>query len=298
LKRWQSLNRVPIRQFYRFRFARIGPPLFLLLVALSCLHLAGIQGFVINPARATLSQALTAALTFRVNVLQARVGELPACWNVLWTLSIEEVFYIAFPLVCRLLGSERQVVFVLLCLIVAGPFARVLGPHKTDPQDQTYLCCMDGIAFGCLAAIFVWRVRLKPLALRCLLGTGLAAIILIDVFRTQTVQLGLVSTGLYVTVLEIGVSLIVIALWSGAVPTSFGWKPHLLTFFGRNSYEIYLTHSFVVVALTRLYRWQIPGREMVLPWYFAILALSGGVGYMLARLYSIPLNDLLRQHRK
>jgi peptidoglycan/LPS O-acetylase OafA/YrhL len=135
LKRWQSLNRVPIRQFYRFRFARIGPPLFLLLVALSCLHLAGIQGFVINPARATLSQALTAALTFRVNVLQARVGELPACWNVLWTLSIEEVFYIAFPLVCRLLGSERQVVFVLLCLIVAGPFARVLGPHKTDPQD-------------------------------------------------------------------------------------------------------------------------------------------------------------------
>ena len=37
-----------------------------------------------------------------------RTGYLPAAWNVLWSLSVEEAFYLAFPLLCMLaLATEN-----------------------------------------------------------------------------------------------------------------------------------------------------------------------------------------------
>src|SRR5580704_7883164 len=47
LRRWGSLSRVNVRDFYLLRFARIAPLLLLLLAVLSGLHLAHIQGFVV-----------------------------------------------------------------------------------------------------------------------------------------------------------------------------------------------------------------------------------------------------------
>ena len=43
-----------------------------------------------------------------LNWLEARTGYLPAAWNVLWSLSVEEAFYLAFPLLCMLaLATEN-----------------------------------------------------------------------------------------------------------------------------------------------------------------------------------------------
>src|ERR1700727_4084730 len=47
LRRWGSLSRVNVREFYQLRFARIAPLLLLLLAALSSLHLAHVDGFVV-----------------------------------------------------------------------------------------------------------------------------------------------------------------------------------------------------------------------------------------------------------
>src|SRR5580698_732855 len=44
-----TLRQVSLRDFYRLRFARIAPLLFLLLVILSALHFAGIHHFVVSP---------------------------------------------------------------------------------------------------------------------------------------------------------------------------------------------------------------------------------------------------------
>jgi len=58
LRRWGELGRLEIRRFYTMRVARIVPCLLLLLVALSALHLAAVDGFTINPDRAVLDSAL------------------------------------------------------------------------------------------------------------------------------------------------------------------------------------------------------------------------------------------------
>ena len=96
LRRWKSLDRVSVADFYRLRFARIAPLLLGLLAILSVLHLAHVPHFVVRPETGGLGRALVAALTFHVNWLEASRGYLPGNWDILWSLSVEETFYLAF----------------------------------------------------------------------------------------------------------------------------------------------------------------------------------------------------------
>jgi peptidoglycan/LPS O-acetylase OafA/YrhL len=100
LRRWGSLAAIDVKAFYRLRVARIAPCLVLLLGVLSCLHVAGVSGYVIDPARSSLGRAIFAALTFHFNYLEGTRGYLPGAWDVLWSLSIEEAFYAHVPRVC------------------------------------------------------------------------------------------------------------------------------------------------------------------------------------------------------
>ena len=90
LRRWKSLDRVSIVDFYRLRFARIAPLLLGLLSVLSALDLMGVPHFVLKPETGGLGRALVAALTFHVNLLEARRGYLSGAWDILWSLSVEE----------------------------------------------------------------------------------------------------------------------------------------------------------------------------------------------------------------
>src|SRR3954454_10462711 len=67
LRRWKSLERVSVADFYRLRFARIAPLLLALLAILSGLHLAHLQQYVVKPTTGGLERALLPALTFHVN---------------------------------------------------------------------------------------------------------------------------------------------------------------------------------------------------------------------------------------
>jgi peptidoglycan/LPS O-acetylase OafA/YrhL len=114
IKRWGSLSDVSLRGFYLMRFARIAPLLFLLLAVLSVLHFSGFEDFVVSAKTGGLGRALFAALTFHINVLEARRGYLPGNWDVLWSLSVEEVFYLGFPVIARIFGQGKIFVGILL----------------------------------------------------------------------------------------------------------------------------------------------------------------------------------------
>src|ERR1700761_3820811 len=166
IRRWNALGSVHVGRFYQMRFARIAPCLLLLLTIGSVLHLAGTHGFTIQPDNASLQRALLAALTFHVNWLEGHHGYLPGNWDVLWSLSIEETFYVIFPLACVLIRNERLLLFPLACLIVAGPINRVWLADQDPWGTYAYLSCSDGIAFGCLVALACARLRIPRPALR------------------------------------------------------------------------------------------------------------------------------------
>jgi len=89
---------------------------------LSGLHLAQVEHFVVSAKTGGLGRALVAALTFHVNVLEARRGYLPGNWDILWSLSVEEMFYLFFPVVARLFGRGKLFIAVLFGVCGAGAF--------------------------------------------------------------------------------------------------------------------------------------------------------------------------------
>ena len=292
LQRWGTLRDVAIRGFYRLRFARIAPLLLALLALSSALHFARVEGFVIDSSKFSWAQAMFSALTFHLNWLEARHGYLPANLDVLWSLSIEEMFYVFFPLVCFGLRGGRALIVLLLAFVAVGPFARTVLTQNEMWADHSYLSCMDAIALGCMAAMAAKRFVIGRKMLLAVRVTGLALVILVTCFRRQCWQLGLYKHGLDVTALALGTALLLMAIAQGGKPGS--WLTAPLRWFGRNSYEVYLTHSFVVVTLTQLFV-ATGSRYAWSPlWFVAVAVISCGLGACVARYYSEPLNRKLR----
>lgn len=282
LNRWGSLSNVSLLSFYKIRFARIMPCLLALLLILSVLNL--MQAPIFTLTNTSLPQALIAALTFRINVLRSHVGYLSAPWDTLWSLSVEEVFYLFFPMVCLFVKNQRCLIVLLLFFIIAGPFARTLGDNASW-QDYSYLSCMDGIVFGVLAAMASLTVKKRIMIFYAILGAGLVSLVFI--FRKLTFALGLTHWNIQVSLLELGVALILIAL------SQYQKKPKgtsILRWFGRNSYEIYLTHSIVIIGF--MYFFKEATHHAFL--YFPVVIICGVIGHWVAKYFSVPLNRRIR----
>jgi len=297
IRRWGELGGVHTGRFYRMRMARILPCLLLVLAVLSVLHFLGVPGAAMypNPAKATLGQSLFAALTFHMNWLEGTRGWSPPGWGILWSLSIEEVFYIAFPLVCLILRSERILPWALLILIIAGPINRVIYADDQPWGAYAYLSCMDGMAFGCLAALVCARVTLSERALRTSLVAGAIIALSIVIFCDEdSYHVGLASYGLNFTLLEIGVALMLIPLGKGIGNRTMSFGTSWLRALGRWSYEIYLFHMLPLIGLIAWFKQsERPGYAFVAT-YIVMLLASIGLGFLVFRFFSEPLNRMLR----
>ena len=212
LKRWGNLARINRRQFYLMRFARIMPCLLGLLLLLAVLDRFSVPYFTINTQHTSLPRALFAALTFHVNWLEAA----PAICLPTGTCSgrsrLKKFFMSSFRSLCTLVRKQAMLTSgLLLCFLIIGPFARVLTQNELW-SDYGYLSCMDGIAFGCLAAMLAAKIKLGDKANLGLRIGGTLLCLLIAVFRGPAARLGLYKVGLDVTTLEIGTALLLIAL--------------------------------------------------------------------------------------
>lgn len=292
LRRWPALDTLNIKSFYRLRFARIVPLLLALLTVLSVLHLLGVSDYVIRPERASLPRALLAALTFHINWLESVSGYLPGSWDVLWSLSVEEVFYLFFPLLCRFIKIRSLLIAIFLLVAGIGPFARTILTHNSYWADCGYLSCMDSIALGCLTAILAHSVRLSSTLISRL--SGAALMFLVVAAKSLAGSLGLYKTGLDATVLALGTCLVMLAVAQTNAPGSKFTAP--IRWYGRHSYEIYLTHVFLVFSFTRVFIALKLSLSWVLPIYFITLVLAGLLGAFVARFYSEPLNKKLREN--
>lgn len=291
LGRWGRLRDIRPAAFYGLRIARIGPCLLLLLALVNALGLTGLPIFA-NQAEAgppvSFLRADLAALTFRMNVLMAQAGWFNYCLCVLWSLSVEEVFYLCFPLMCRALRRPILVGCWLL-VVAAGPAWRVLHQGDDGGFLYAYLACFDGIAIGCCAALLSPRLSLSRRSGRWLLAAipPMAALYL---WRSigQTNVWG-------VTAMALGTALLLLASAAGGgsgagrVGAGFGFP-------GRHSYELYLFHLPVLAAM----RVVLPPAEIapgIKPvWLLLFLLLSLAVAGLIARLVAVPANRAIRRH--
>jgi len=173
LREFGETGGVSLKAFYLRRAFRILPVYYVYLLV--C--------FVIRdlcPAGLSVSQ-LSAALAFLTNYTEAK-----GITGHLWTLGVEEQFYLIWPLVfvwCH--GREKRLIIVLVCVVLFCPLARgVRYLIGSDPSSLlfnrfSFLIQADVLALGCLAAVLAWyRSWLLGMVSRNLiscaaLGTGI-----------------------------------------------------------------------------------------------------------------------------
>jgi peptidoglycan/LPS O-acetylase OafA/YrhL len=91
------------------------------------------------------------AITFTMNYYQQRRW----CVGHLWSLSVEEQFYVLWPAAIAWLG-ERRSLWLAANVVALAPLWRVvawvLWPDARDGIGETFPTVMDAIAIGCLLA--------------------------------------------------------------------------------------------------------------------------------------------------
>jgi peptidoglycan/LPS O-acetylase OafA/YrhL len=207
------------------------------------------------------------------------------------------MFYLFFPLACRLFRRDRYLLVPLLMFVVLGPFARsrAFNPNPVW-REYSYLGGMDAIALGCLTALALKRFRLSRPLLVIGTGAGSAMVIFIPCFSISAYKWHLGRIGLDMTMLAIGTSMLV------AAAAQTNWRaPRILTplrKLGQRSYEVYLTHEFVVIALFAIFT--SAGKPMkAVPFLFVgVILIAALLGAAVARIYSEPLNHWLRHRWK
>jgi peptidoglycan/LPS O-acetylase OafA/YrhL len=294
LRRWGALGQIDTKAFYARRFARIVPCLLLLVLVLSVLHLFGFEDYLIKHANQSLPRAIFAALGLHLNWYEGHTGYLPGNWDVLWSLSIEEVFYIGFPIVCLLTRRTAILVPLLIAFALSLPFTHAALVDNEIWQEKAYLPGMAAIAMGVLAAIIAARCKMPRhgfSTLLCIVGAlGFASILFIEDTLWNTLKDGcLLLLTLSIACLLVGLQ------WREQMAASkplagFGW----LRSFGRLSYEIYLTHMFVVYAAVRLYKSWGSDKPDGWMWYLPVVLLCWILGWTVARFYSTPADEALR----
>lgn len=295
LARWGDLGALDRRAFYVRRAARILPSLLLLVAVLAALHLAGAADYVITRPGQSLPRAVFAALALHLNWYEGHTGYLPGAWDILWSLSIEEVFYLGFPLLAPSLHRRRLLVPSLILLALSLPATRAALAGNEIWQEKAYLPGMGGIAAGVLAALLAARVEPKRpwiVPLLCALGAaGLGA-----VFFAEGRLWPLIGNGVMLILTGSAALLCLAFHWQARTGhpwtmRPFGW----LRSFGRLSYEIYLTHMFVVMGVVRVFKAGGGELRWGILWYVPAVALSWALGWAAARWFSVPAEGALRR---
>lgn len=294
LQRSGTLAQIKLKDFYIRRIARIFPCLVLLVVMVTCLGTLGLKPFMNQaPNGVEVSYGLTvfSAFSFWMNLLIIEYGWVNYALGVLWSLSVEEVFYLVFPLLCWGLGRGKGLILFLLAVICYAPYFRWLHfGEESGAYLYHYFSSLDGIAIGCLTAIYAQYFK--------------GVIYNQKTIITVTVFLMLVLY-LYAPIKEVstwGIS--VFALFTALLIFCFAQEPKAepvsctaksLVWIGQRSYEMYLFHLIILGLMKGVY---LPKETvsveklMLLPIYFiAVFILS----WLIEKYYSTPLNVKIRK---
>ena len=166
--------------FYERRARRILPPYVMLLVVVSLVF--GTSWMV--------SWFLYLGLTNYV-VLFPGTPFMP--FNPLWSLGVEEQFYLVWPFLVYFL-SEKKLPYVLCGLLVLAPIFRVLAIPYDHTHQMVYMGTpfrMDCMAMGSLLT-FVWRSKAETIRKYGYLG--LIPVVLTPIVMIQLSKLGGFST--------------------------------------------------------------------------------------------------------
>jgi peptidoglycan/LPS O-acetylase OafA/YrhL len=269
------------RRFYARRALRILPAYYLLLILLGLLH-----------------QASAAFLGLSFVYLSNVTGLFGVCmdYHPLWSLAVEEHYYIVWPSIARKLRPMHLAALALaICILV--PVARALSFHYGHFQGGEWYTwfAADGLAAGSLLAL-VLRTEISrrqaTMGVAVLLSTAPILLIAGAPFGMLSRQT-MLGAGLQLSLINIffaGVLLLFLVLGSG----SRKWMVNssALQFFGYISYGLYLIHPLAFRIYSRITAKFYPSLQPAVGYFSLILlrflivsAAAVGLAYLSRKYY-------------
>jgi peptidoglycan/LPS O-acetylase OafA/YrhL len=267
-------DNVNIPAFYVRRYVRLMPEMLAYVVTTSAIVI------MTSPRLSPLDVA--GSLLYFYNYVKAFRGDIhyvAGTFEHLWSLSVEEHFYIGFPLlVAAFRKNVRFLTGILVGLIVITPIWRlVYYLQAADPHAVYYTsdCRFDSIAYGCVVAILFnsglavsfWTRLGRPT-----LFTFVASLVLL------AGSFLLPSAAQYMfkfSVQGLSLSLAFVAIYAGNADSialrALRFRPTAAL--GKYTYGIYLWHPLLISCLA----------------YAGIRAHGSGVAYQIAILLTIAL---------
>lgn len=280
-----------VLSFYGRRVLRIVPLYFLFLLALLYL-IPVLTGLGADPDVATLRehQGWYWSFLFNLKFALEPLDSLGRFGNGhLWSLMVEEQFYIVWPLVVLTL-PRRALLPVLAACIAGAPLFRMLlyfgEVGHVVPAAGAYVLApsrMDTLALGGLLALGLREPALgaRIESMRWVaVGIALAAIVVLGAVY-GTIWAGDQWTQIvgFSAIAVVGAGVVSAALAGGAAGRLLSTPG--LRFFGRYSYAMYLFHYQVMTEMAR--RWDAPSMSgTTLPARLAFTALAVGLTGLLA----------------
>jgi peptidoglycan/LPS O-acetylase OafA/YrhL len=275
LEEWRVQTSISLRHFYLRRYFRLFPALAVLIAAYVLFVLAFSNGN--NGMRL---RGAGFAITYSANWVMAFNRPFPE-WEIghLWSLAVEEQFYLLWPVLLLLLLKSglglRGIKWTVLGMILAVVAWRTfLDLHGVD-DSRLYFATdtrFDQLLIGCLAAIlFVSREKGRGGSRGLMLGGLAGAVFLVwRIFEANLRSAWSFKIGL--TLFAAATVLVIYACVTESFPLlkrvlSARW----LVFVGIISYSLYLWHvssSLLLARLTRLNGWPSAVAEVA----FAFLA--------------------------
>jgi peptidoglycan/LPS O-acetylase OafA/YrhL len=274
-----------LKRFYLRRTLRIFPIYLLTLLILFVIGLPSVTGFIFWHA------------LYVSNVLFVLQPQVAAPIAHLWSLSVEEQFYLVWPLLI-LVVPYKNLIRVILGSISIGICWKALvigtvGDHLAG--GLAVFSCLDSLALGALLAYIEQDEGLRlerQNILSGLLATGSVVILTQAVlFMTDS------GRGLVLVTSYLGPSLVFVWVvgraaagfkgWFGAV---LDWSP--LRYLGKISYGVYLYHYFmprVIESLIKFFGFAQPGNLSAALLAFLLTLLAAALSW---HLVEKPISDL------
>ena len=238
-------GRIKLKVFYVRRAIRIFPAVYLYIAIIWLLYLLGFFDLTYKLGSQQYASSAIPSLMYAISFTQNYNHDYNWYFNHLWSLAVEEQFYLLWPFALFALGVSRGLKILVAVVCLAPPVRFVMsmqGPVYEIALTREFQAVADALAMGCILAILHNRLDANrryqtwlkfggvPFAvLMIAIGYGLA-------FKSKTLALVI-----GVSFANIGMSVLLhhAVLNPGSIAGKiYNWKP--LTLLGVISYSLYL----------------------------------------------------------
>lgn len=272
----QATNKISLRKFYLRRFWRLSPPLLIYIVA-AAMFIIFIKGEI------NVQEILAATFYFaNYYLLNWHFEPLPfgpSPLAILWSLAIEEHYYLFFAPLMLFFGNTPKKLFSILFILLVGPLLircyHVYGTGQVFINDSyTYMATearIDSIAWGGVLAWVASRYSsdqvAKVLDAKFVVLLSAAILIICLVVRDERFR---ESTRYTMQ----GMALIAI-FYSSVYGKTLRWSRLILTnrwvvLTGKLSYSIYLYHWLALGMAS----WLVGTEKLILNWLICYYGLT------------------------